>query len=184
MHTFLTGDLQVGKSTIIARFLEQTGLRVGGFKTVAQPWSETGSDIFLIPADGTGVFADENRIISRKRSESGCQMQVYPLVFDAKGASLLNKTSPCDLMIMDELGFTENDALAFQRAVFACLDGIRPVLGVVRSKQTPFLDRVRAHPKVRVIEVTTGNRQDVLRQLLQEWTSLSVKEAAVQEAFL
>ena len=33
MHVFLTGELQVGKSTAIERALKRSGLRAGGFCT-------------------------------------------------------------------------------------------------------------------------------------------------------
>jgi nucleoside-triphosphatase THEP1 len=59
---------------------------------------------------------------------------------------------------MDELGFIESAASAFQNAVFAVLDGSVPVLGVIRKGSTPFLEKVKAHGNVSVVEVDTANR--------------------------
>ena len=36
-----------------------------------------------------------------------------------------------------------------------------PILGVVKKKQAPFLEQVRRHPKVELIEVTRENRDDI-----------------------
>lgn len=64
-------------------------------------------------------------------------------------------------MLMDELGFMENEAELFQEAVIETLKSGVPVLGVVKKKSSPFLDRVRALAGVRIIEVTEENRDSL-----------------------
>ena len=54
----------------------------------------------------------------------------------------------------------------FQAAVLSALDGKLPVFGVIKPRSTPFLDAVRSHPKVQVLEVTPETRDDLLQQLL------------------
>ncbi|MBR4869427.1 MAG: hypothetical protein IKU12_01455, partial [Oscillospiraceae bacterium] len=56
----------------------------------------------------------------------------------------------------------------FQAAVLSALEGPLPVLGVIKPRSTPFLDAVRSHPKVRVLEVTPETRDALLQQLLNQ----------------
>ena len=84
------------------------------------------------------------------------------------GVSLLKHTADCDILLMDEIGVQEDGAAEFHRAVLDCLDGDVPVLGVVRSKAGILTDAVRAHPKVKVVEVTPENRPEIF-ELLMKW---------------
>ncbi len=161
-HIFLTGNLQVGKSTIIHKVIEESGIIAGGFRTVGGNYAKDGSsDVFLL---GMNENPAPDRIVAH-RFGCGRGRTVYPEVFDTVGPRLLGDSSP-SLIIMDELGFMEKDAVQFQNAVLSTLDGSVPVLGVIRNMQTPFLDEVRAHPKVDVIIVTEENRAEVLQQVL------------------
>ncbi len=159
---FLTGDLQVGKSTIIQKVIKELGVSTGGFRTIGGNYAPDGSsDVFLL---GMEELPSPEKIVAH-RFGSVRGNTVFPEVFDTLGPKLLN--SSASLMIMDELGFMETDAVQFQNAVFSILDGPIPVLGVVRNKQTPFLDKVRAHPNVDVIIVTKENREEIFRQVLE-----------------
>ncbi|HKM41077.1 MAG TPA: nucleoside-triphosphatase [Methanocorpusculum sp.] len=161
-HIFLTGDIQVGKSTIIHKVIEELGIIVGGFRTIGGNYAKDGSsDVFLL---GMNEEPAPDRIVAH-RFGCGRGRTVYPGVFDTIGPRLLGDSS-VPLIIMDELGFLENDAVQFQNTVMSALDGSVLVLGVIRNKQTPFLDKVRAHPRVDVIFVTEKNRDEVFWQVL------------------
>lgn len=69
---------------------------------------------------------------------------------------------------MDELGFLENDARAFQAAVLRALDGDTPVLAAVKPRDTNFLRRVRSHPKAELVLLDEQNR-DALYDRLLPW---------------
>ena len=68
---------------------------------------------------------------------------------------------------MDELGPHEEQAAAFRQAVLRALDGDAPIIGVLQQAESAFLDRVAAHPGVRLITVTEENR-DALRLWLAQ----------------
>lgn len=154
-HLFLTGQPQVGKSTLLRRYLAEKNCRIGGFRTI---WGDsTHTALHLLPASG-GVCCTENCIAVR----AGETLAARSEVFDRLGPALLRV--PCDLLVMDELGFLEKDAFGFQKAVLSALDGHVPVLGVIKPRRTPFLDAVRSHAYVRIIEVNEENR-DLLKLL-------------------
>ena len=93
----------------------------------------------------------------------------YPEVFDRLGPPLLMSGG---LLVMDELGFLENDAHRFQAAVLAALDGSTPVLAAVKPKDTDFLRRVRQHPHGEVFNITPESREALyqrLRSRILQW---------------
>lgn len=168
LHTFLTGEVQVGKSTIIRRWLQaHPGLRVGGFWTVPGAVGEGGGDaVHIVPAGGNPVLTVENRIMFRWGDWPNRTREFFPHVFDSVGVSLLRDDGEKDILIMDEIGFTEDSAVLFQQAVLEKLEGDTPILGVVRALPGVLTDAVRAHPKSRIVTVTRENREEVLEQLL------------------
>lgn len=166
MNIFLTGEIQVGKSTIIKKYISLHGYRVGGFNTIAGAREADGSsNVHIVRADGTQPCGMDNIVIRRYGLRAARGFDVFPEIYDTLGVKLLTQSSDCDLIVMDELGPKENDALLFQRAVLNCLAGAVPVLGVLMKRQSSFLDRVRSHPNVKIIEVTPENRESILRQL-------------------
>lgn len=165
-HIFLTGPVQVGKSTAINRFLAVRSPRVGGFRTVAGPWENGGSDVCLVRADGTETPCAANRVLRRTLRNGRRSFQVFPEVFNRRGVELLRDTEGRELILMDELGTRESGAPAFRQAVLDTLNGRIPVLGVVQARECAFLEEVRRHPNVKLVPVTLENREEVLRYLL------------------
>ncbi len=162
-HIFLTGNIQVGKSTIIQKVIHELDISPGGFRTSwGDPFPDGSSDLFLL---GMNEAPSSGKIIAH-RFGSGRGLTVFPEIFDAVGSHLLTEACSSSLIIMDELGFIEKDAAGFQNAVLSTLNGSVPVLGVVRNMQTPFLDQVRTHPNVDVIFVTKENREEIFQQVL------------------
>lgn len=163
MHYFLTGGVQVGKSTIIKRLISALKLDAGGFMT---RWvgTENGRVLVLLPysveSDGyteANVAAVLENGIMTPRIE----------VFDAAGPRILERSAGRGVIIMDELGFLESRSFAFQEAVLKTLDGDIPVLGVIQPRDVPFLNRIRERPDVTLITVNAENRNDVFSKLLE-----------------
>ena len=131
MNVFLTGPIQIGKSTAIKRYLSQRGaVRLGGFVTVSRP----------LEGDTIGGI---------------------PETFETTGMAILSAPGPFDLLLMDELGRMELRSPAFCQRVLALLDGDTPILGVVKPESNALLDAVRAHPKTVLLEVTEENRSGI-----------------------
>ena len=171
MNLFLTGEVQVGKSTLIRRLLEaHPDLRVGGFRTIpGLPREDGTSDVHIVPAVGDVPLTEGNRVIRRRHTGQIPQVRAYPQVFDMIGCILLERPEDHDLLLMDEIGIQEAEAFLFQRAVLRCLDGPTPVLGVVRNKPGALTDAVRTHPNTKLVTVTAENR-DAFYEELTKWT--------------
>ena len=164
MHIFLTGEIQVGKSTLIKRFLETSGALADGYSTVWFPPGTRRSELHILPY---GTAAEDNGGEKTRVAQfSGDSITVFDEVFNTVGAGLLKSAGRCDYIVLDELGFMESRAEAFQQAVFELLGGEVPVIGVIKPRSTPFLDSIRAHPRTALYEVSPDNRDEALRQML------------------
>ena len=160
MHIFLTGDVQVGKSTVIQKVVSNLGPSLGGFRSGFGPnRGQPDRQVYLWDAGGEPVY-DEDHVVVRFRSRIP---EVLTDRFDTLGVEILRQARQrqADLILMDECGRFEGQAAAFQAEIFAALDGAIPVLGVVRQGFHGWLDDLRRHPKVTLLPVTADNR-DVL----------------------
>ena len=87
-------------------------------------------------------------------------------MFDTLGAQLIESAPEGGIILMDELGFLENDARVFRSAVLCALDGDTPVLAAVKPKDTPFLRAVRGHENAELVSIDEQNRDALLEKLL------------------
>lgn len=145
-HLLICGERGVGKSTLIHRLLEHSTREVGGFVTKRLPVADENGffPIYLYPASQSeGERRNETaNLVGTCDSRSSIR---HPEVFDGLGAQLIESAPEGGIILMDELGFLENDARAFQSTVLRALDGETPVLAAVKPKDTPFLRAVRGH---------------------------------------
>lgn len=152
MHLFITGGIGAGKSTILRRILQKDTRPLFGFVTEKGPVTPKGRTIYLRPAGG-----GEGRAIALCRSESEFETDVFAL--ETFGTALLSNIPDGALVLMDELGFLESRSEAFCRQVLRFLDRNVTILGAIKPLKLPFLDAVRNHSKVRVVEVTHETRR-------------------------
>ena len=167
MHVFLTGDIQVGKSTLTKKVLSALGdVRLGGFRTVTvDDRPDAFGSLYLVPAAVENpACGDDNRVGIRRGRGRGTEG--FPEVFDRAGTEVLSDAEDCDLILMDEIGKLESESPAFLGHIEALLDGGVPILGVLRKEgETPQQMLVRSHPKVRLIEVTEQNRDALASEI-------------------
>jgi len=167
-HIFLTGDKQVGKSTVILKTLALLNETIGGFRTLGTNYLEDGSsDVVIFPANSTPEHG--HRIAHRTSTGNS----VYPEIFDEFGSFFLKQ--PADFILMDELGYMESNAEKFQQTVFETLDGTIPVLGAIRNKETPFLNAVRSRNDVIILTVNKNNRDFLPRKLVYFFNNVDKK---------
>ena len=163
-HLFLTGERQVGKSTLLRGLMEREGLRCAGFET--QP--------FYIGDERRGFTLHgrvdmppyENDCIVCVRVGERRSVPVLP-VFEENGVDILKRSleSESPWLLMDELGRLEREAARFCAQVLACLDSGKRVLGVLQACDAPLVCAVRARADVSVVEITPENREEMLDML-------------------
>jgi nucleoside-triphosphatase len=133
----------------------------GGFSTHA---GLSGDFNLYISPFGKPPFYDSTHCVGL-RSKGGAEG--FPSIFDTTGVEILSAAQrESDLLCMDELGFLEKEAFAFQHKVLDCLDGPIPILGVIKEKRVSWHDDIVSHPSVRVIEVSLRNRSVLADEIL------------------
>lgn len=171
-HLFLTGEKRAGKSTLLQTILAGQAERVGGFYTRRTDICSSGEYavhlLRLLPSGETEAPAEENRLFFCSSFGAGQEpADLRNKRFERLGAAALEQANKAavSLIIMDELGPNEEEAAAFQAAVFRTLDGKIPVLGVLQRADSDFLAAIAARPDVCVIEVTRENRDALAKEL-------------------
>lgn len=164
MHLFLTGAIQSGKSFALRRALSRLGIVPGGFQTYFGPDRANPERLLYLCGAGELPVYGEDHIIAR--FSEGAPVQVFSDRFDGMGAELIRTARrESGLIVMDECGYLERKALLFQDEVLRCLDGETPVLGVVRLREGSWTEKIKNHPRVKVLTVTEETR-DSLPQLI------------------
>jgi nucleoside-triphosphatase len=163
-HLFLTGEKGVGKSTLIKKLLITYGRPVGGFFTVkSKAVLSERTSVHLLRAGTDEVPAFENLLFC-----CGAADKLSAERFNRLGCAALTAGADARLLVMDELGPHETDALDFRAAVIHALNGEIPVLGVLQDADTAFFRQIADHPNVHIVRVTHANR-DEMESLLSDY---------------
>ena len=167
-HLFLTGEKQVGKSTLLRRLIEAKALSCSGFETQA----------FYLNGERRGFTLHgrvemppyENDCICCARIEAKRSVPVLA-VFDENGARMLSasREGSSPFILMDELGRLERQAQTFIHEIYACLDSDKRVLGVLQKCSSDHVEAISKREDVTVITVTSENREELLKQLLKRF---------------
>lgn len=158
-NIFLTGPIQIGKTTALNAFLSNFHGTIGGFKTspVMQNNEKVGFSMKAIYPSDAAIDA-----FIAKKDEENNWMTVLE-TFDDLGVHILKKAlkDKVALIIMDELGFFEEKAYLFQKTVYECLDSEIPVLGVIKKANSGFLNKLRQRKDLEIFEVNEENRDEM-----------------------
>lgn len=167
-HIFLEGARHVGKSTLIEKLLEDWKGPVYGFKTKSLEPDENGFHPIYIHPAGT---PEAERVYTRENCIGSCDTKIHninPEVFDTLGVQYIEEAQKGGILVMDELGFMEAGSEKFTAAVLKALDGDIPILAAIKDrKDVDFLNRIRAHEKAEVYEITEDIR-DLILPLLKD----------------
>lgn len=165
-HLFLTGERQVGKSTLLRRLIAEKQLACAGFET--RVFAPDGVRRGFTLHARVQMPPCENDCICCVRIGERRSVPVLP-VFEENGVSILQRSlaAPVPFILMDELGRLERDAEGFIAQVFACLDSDKRCVGVLQSCSAPHIAQIAAREDVRVVTVTPENRDALLETLTQ-----------------
>lgn len=159
-NLFLTGKKGVGKSTLLKKALNKLDVSLGGYTTervfegyyrnyVVKSLCNTNEEYRII------------RVDSRDNSKVW-----FPEVFEEGLVPLLDKSLSRDLIVLDELGCSENNILKFTSKVFELLDSPRIVFGILKEDDCEFINSIKKRKDVKVLKVTEANRDYLLDEIL------------------
>ncbi len=151
----------VGKTTLVKKLIENTNKNVFGFFTCKAEHLATEDGmcpVYIYPIGQEPVYDAEHLI----GYCGGGHHYTNPEVFDRLGIKYLEDLTENPLAIIDEIGFLEADAKAFQARVFELLDSNIPVLLSIKQRQdVDFINRLKAYPDKDFIEFDENNRDEI-----------------------
>jgi nucleoside-triphosphatase len=160
LHLFITGEVGVGKSTLLEKLVSFAGGTSYGFVT-EKVHGEPNNRVYIHP------YGAKEREYSEENLEGLARpgwFETYAEVFTRRGKELLGNVPPGKLAVMDELGILESRAPEFCSQVLEFLDGPYTVLGVIKPKDTEFLTAVRSHPRVTVLTISKEDREETFKK--------------------
>lgn len=162
-HLFLTGEKQVGKSTLLRRLLSGFSLLPAGYET--RLWQMDGERRGYLFHSFSPIAPYQNDCPCSLRLAQKRSIPVLP-VFEEIGAASLHAAMRGEqpVILMDELGKLERDARRFEEAVLSCFDCGKPVLGVLQKGEYPLKQAILSRPDVCCLTVTPENRDDLFVQ--------------------
>ncbi|SJZ78400.1 nucleoside-triphosphatase [Garciella nitratireducens] len=173
-HVFLSGNIGIGKSTIIQKLIRNLNLnqeKIGGFYTKAYIKGNELKGFYLEPIHiHYNIPNIQDRLIGYKLDGGDKWISVKD-TFENLGVRVLKECmkGSFDLIILDELGFFENDCLLFQKKIHEVLSSGKRVIGVIKPFSTPFIDSIRIREDVMEVEVTKDNRQGLIKYLTNQF---------------
>lgn len=160
-NLFLTGEIGVGKSTILQNALKEMNISIGGYVT------ERIFDGYYRKYIVKSLYEDIEqytivKVDSRDNSKEG-----FIESFENGVVSILDKSLKyTDLIILDELGSAENNIDIFTTKIFQLLDSKKIVFGVLKDDNCKFLNDIRNRDDVIIIRITMENRDSILKEIV------------------
>lgn len=171
-NILLTGDKQIGKSTIIDTTINllknnlQSNVSIGGYRIKREIYTKDNitTRIFFI-----NCLLDDSsyKIIENKVTNEQWEMNTFIEGFNNYSFNLNKSISSCDLIILDEIGFTESKADEFVKNLYSALNSFKPVLGVIRNKECSFINNIKNREDVLLISVNEENRNYLPNEILK-----------------
>lgn len=163
-NILLTGNIGVGKSTIVRNVLKVIDFKCGGYieEKSKNDNIEEIKLISLIDNNEEGIIAIRDIITKEVIGNTE--------VFDTLGSECLEKSLKLsELIIMDEIGFLEARALLFRKAILDVLDSEKRVLGVIKDDycKNEFLESIRKRKDVMIIRINEKNRDGITPTVLE-----------------
>jgi nucleoside-triphosphatase len=162
----LTGSPGTGKTTVIRQAIAKSKAKAGGFYTEEIRIGGARQGFRIVTLDGQdAVLAHVDKPSPYRVSKYGVDIQNL----DSVGVTAINQAiEKSDLIVIDEIGKMELFSPHFREAVLKAIDSGKKVLGTIILSPHPFADGIKRHPKVKVIELTRANHDQVLREIL-DW---------------
>ena len=177
MHLFLTGKVQIGKTTVVDKTIARLGVTPGGFRTYfGEDRRAPHHFLYMSSAARPRSFAPDHAVAEFRLGADGAPTacQLLPR-FEELGLQCLEAAPSYPLIVLDECGRLEQRLPAFRQRVLELLDGSIPILGVVREEAMGWLEEIRRHPRVQLIPVTEENRDRLPEELASYFTALLEK---------
>lgn len=158
MKVFLTGSKQIGKSTLIQKFIHENQIPCSGYVTL--PYFEKGERV--------GFYLHSLVEMERNDVVFSHGKQVVKGVFDDFGVEIL-KHSNSGLLILDEIGFLERDEKLYLDTLIKKIKEYPDVLGVCRKIDISYIEEIKHLSDVIVYDLDHCDFKEVKKDIEMLW---------------
>ena len=173
----LGGDIGTGEDSLLLRLMKEIPLPLAGVRTLMyqdriDP-DTGGAEIYLYPITASPDSYPDS-VENFVGSCTGRNRKINQDVFRNLGVSLLSDIPEDAVVIIDEIGFFEEDVTEYTDRIFSLLDDpAHPVLAVVKTRyECPFLTKIKTYPGTSFYQGTQENREDLfssLSEIVRTW---------------
>lgn len=162
-NIFLTGEVGIGKTTVLRKVINRTDGFYGGY--LGYSVIEDGfKDIRINSLVNLSTKYKLARIDRKKHKPLYVNREIFD---DYLSYEIIQSLRNRDILVFDELGRFEENSDKFKSAVHRALDSDKLVLGVLKKHDGDFINSIKNRKDVIVIEVTEENRDDLYLRLLE-----------------
>ncbi|MBU5484712.1 nucleoside-triphosphatase [Clostridium sp. MSJ-11] len=156
-NIFLTGEKNVGKSTIVEKILQSLSSSIGGYST--EFIMKNNLKHFYL----TSLSHKGNKTLMAIGDHSIKKIiKIYEYAFNVFGAGLiLDSIHTKDVIILDEIGFIENDCDEFKASVIKALDSKKIIIGVLKNYNGEFINYIKDRKDVILFNINEENREEI-----------------------
>lgn len=158
MKVFLTGSKQIGKSTLIQKFIQENQVPCSGYITL--PYFEKDERI--------GFYLHSLVSLERNDILFSHGKQVVKGVFDDFGVEILEHSNS-GLLILDEIGFLERDERKYLDVLIKKIKEYPNVLGVCRKIDISYIEEIKHLPEVIVYDLDHCDFEEVKKAIETLW---------------
>ena len=163
-NILLTGKPGIGKTTAIKRIVERLDSQnLNGFwsREIREKKKRIGFSIETLSGE-RGILAHVNQKVGPKVSKYRVNVEDIESIIIPE---LQRARDLGQFIIIDEIAKMELFSRKFVDEVLRCLD-TRRVIGTIQERHHPVLDRIRSRDDVRIIELTSCNRDQIPQQVI------------------
>lgn len=167
-NLFLTGEIGIGKTTVLKNVLEKINLSIGGYTT------DRTIDGPIRTYTARALYDETEKVTLAKIDSTDWTKEVFKEAFDTEILSILNYSfQNKDLIVLDELGFAENDIYSFTSTIYKLLDSNKIVFGILKDYDCEFLNTIRSREDIIILNITHQNRDSISSEALEILKSFS-----------
>ncbi|KAL7614408.1 uncharacterized protein LOC111915983 [Lactuca sativa] len=177
----VTGSPGVGKTTLIARVLENLrtsnpNLKIQGFFTreIRQEGERVGFEVVTLDGRTAPLASINNSSVESIRWPTVGRYRVDVASFESLALPELQVKEDTDLFVIDEVGKMELFSSLFFPTVLRVLESNKPFLATIPvpkyGRDIPAVARLKNHPGAKVFTLTTSNRDDMKNQIYSQLT--------------
>ena len=176
-NIFITGEIGIGKSTTIMKILDllknnnKIDLNIGGYncsRNIRKEDDKIVKTFYLVSITNSSTY----KIIENVIIDNESYVNIYSDSFDNFSFILDEDIQNCDLIILDEIGFAENNSPKYIQVLKKILYSDKVVLGVLKKHNSPLINNIKQRDDNIIFTIDKNNRDYLYKDIYNNLINL------------